>query len=244
MRIPQPRYGLIVQRNGIRDASGTLFSADRAVTSWNVMPRNSGVSNVRDTAPRGSSGTGPPVAAAACSSSRRRASHRMGDIRTYVRTMCQRAQPSARPPTVGHMRERLDPPLVADEKTMLDSWLDYHRDTLMMKCDGLRGDDLKRRACPPSSLSLLGLVRHLAEVERSWFRNCLAGEDAPPLFYSDEFPDGDFDLVAAADANADFATWRAEVAAARELAADRALDDIPWSSAVATCTPCAGSWCT
>ncbi len=124
------------------------------------------------------------------------------------------------------MRERLDPPLVADERTMLDAWLDYHRDTLMMKCDGLGADDLKRRACPPSSLSLLGLVRHMAEVERSWFRNCLAGEDAPPIFYSDEFPDGDFDLVAGADANADFATWRTEVAAARELAADRGLDDI------------------
>jgi hypothetical protein len=124
------------------------------------------------------------------------------------------------------MRERLDPPLVADERTMLDAWLDYHRDTLMMKCDGLRGDDLKRRSCPPSSLSLLGIVRHMAEVERSWFRNCLAGEDAPPLFYSDEFPDGDFDLIAGADANADFATWRAEVAAARELAAGRGLDDI------------------
>jgi len=109
---------------------------------------------------------------------------------------------------------------------MLDAWLDYQRDTLMMKCDGLGAVDLKRRACPPSSLSLLGLVRHMADVERVWFRRCLAGQDAPPLFWSDELPDGDFDLVAGADANADFATWRAEVAAARELAASCGLDDI------------------
>ena len=48
----------------------------------------------------------------------------------------------------------------------------------------------------------------------------------PPIYYSDEFPDGEFDLVGDADANADFATWRTEVAAARELAATRGLDDI------------------
>lgn len=64
--------------------------------------------------------------------------------------------------------QRVDPPLVADERTMLDAWLDYQRDTLMMKCDGLGAADLKRRACPPSSLSLLGLVRDLGHVERLW----------------------------------------------------------------------------
>jgi len=125
-----------------------------------------------------------------------------------------------------NVTERLDPPLVANERVMLDAWLDYHRDTLMMKCDGLGSDDLKRRSCPPSSLSLLGLVRHMAEVERSWFRRCMGAEDAPPLYYTDEYPDGDFDLVAGAVANNDFATWRAEVAAAREIAAQRGLDDI------------------
>jgi uncharacterized damage-inducible protein DinB len=124
------------------------------------------------------------------------------------------------------MTERLDPPLVADERTMLDAWLDFHRDTLMMKCDGLRAGDLKRRSCPPSNLSLLGLVRHLTEVERNWFRRVLAGADAPPLYYSDEFPDGDFDLVDDADANADFAAWRAEVANSRELTSGQGLDDI------------------
>ena len=124
------------------------------------------------------------------------------------------------------MTERLDAPLVADERTMLEAWLDYHRDTLMMKCDGLRAGDLKRRSCPPSNLSLLGLVRHLTEVERNWFRNVLAGEEVEPLYYSDEFPDGEFDLVDDADANADFATWRAEVAVSRDLASERSLDDI------------------
>ena len=72
--------------------------------------------------------------------------------------------------------ERVDPPLAADERAMLDAWLDYHRDTLALKCDGLSGGQLRERAVPPSNLSLLGLVRHMAEVERQWFTMVLGGE--------------------------------------------------------------------
>jgi uncharacterized damage-inducible protein DinB len=68
-------------------------------------------------------------------------------------------------------------------------------------------------------LSLLGLVRHMAEVERSWFRRTLAGEAAPPLYYSDSDPDGDFDWVEGAEVDAAFAAWRAECDHARELIA-------------------------
>jgi Protein of unknown function (DUF664) len=66
--------------------------------------------------------------------------------------------------------ERTEPPLVAQERAMLDAWLDFHRDTLAVKCDGLTGDQLRERAVPPSSLSLLGLVRHMAEGERQWLK--------------------------------------------------------------------------
>ena len=121
--------------------------------------------------------------------------------------------------------ERVEPPLVAAERAMLDAWLDYHRDTLALKCDGLDGGQLRQRAVPPSSLSLLGLVRHMGEVERSWFRRVLGGEQAPPRYYSDENRDGDFDDVAAADVAEAFGYWRDECAHARErVAAAPSLD--------------------
>jgi uncharacterized damage-inducible protein DinB len=114
---------------------------------------------------------------------------------------------------------RTRPPVVADERTMLAGWLDFHRATLVMKCAGLSPAQLATRAAEPSTLSLLGLVRHMADVERSWFRRGLGGEDAPPLYYSDADPDGDFDNIDPATTEADFATWRAECARAREVAA-------------------------
>ena len=64
---------------------------------------------------------------------------------------------------------------------MLLAWLEYHRATLAMKCDGLSDEQLRSRAVPPSTLSLLGLVRHMADVERTWFRGSLRGEVVPPL---------------------------------------------------------------
>lgn len=115
--------------------------------------------------------------------------------------------------------ERVDPPYVADERTMLDGWLDYHRSTLLRKCGGLEEEQLKRRAVEPSTLSLLGLVRHMAEVERGWFRRCLTDESAPPFHYADTDPDGDFDGVDGADVAADLASYRAEVQACRDIAA-------------------------
>jgi uncharacterized damage-inducible protein DinB len=115
--------------------------------------------------------------------------------------------------------ERPDPPYVAAERPMLEAWLDFHRMTLRWKCAGLTGAQLATRSVPPSNLSLLGLLRHLAEVERSWFRRTLAGEDAPALYYSDENPDGDLDDLDPAQVDAALATYDAEVAAARAVAA-------------------------
>ena len=121
--------------------------------------------------------------------------------------------------------ERIDPPLVVQEREMLDAWLDYHRATLAVKCEGLTDDQLRARAVPPSSLSLLGLVRHMGEVERSWFRRVLGGEQAPPRYYSDENPDGDFDDVAGAGVAEAFGYWRDQCAHARErVAAAPSLD--------------------
>ena len=117
------------------------------------------------------------------------------------------------------MIERADPPYVADERLMLERWLEYHRATLLVKCDGLSAEQLKERSVPPSSMSLLGLVRHMADVERNWFRRVLAAEDVPGIFWTDDNEDGDFDDVDQADADADFGTFHAEVAHARDNAA-------------------------
>src|SRR4249919_2198324 len=75
--------------------------------------------------------------------------------------------------------ERPEPPTTGDERSTLVGFLDFQRATLEWKCDGLSAEQLARRAVPTSTLSLLGLVRHLAEVERSWFRRRFADEDAP-----------------------------------------------------------------
>ncbi len=108
----------------------------------------------------------------------------------------------------------------------MQGWLDYHRQTLRWKCTGLTGDQLVRRPVQSSKLSLLGLVRHMADVERTWFRERFAGQtDLGDLYWSPEYPDGDFDLADAAGAEQDFAIFAAECAAADEVAAGRSLDD-------------------
>jgi hypothetical protein len=72
---------------------------------------------------------------------------------------------------------RTEPPRVASERASLAGFLDYQRQTLAMKCAGLSTEQLRERAVPPSAISLLGPVRHLAEVERSWFQNVMNGEN-------------------------------------------------------------------
>ena len=121
--------------------------------------------------------------------------------------------------------ERVDPPLIAGERPALEAWLDYHRQTLLFKCAGLSANQLRQRAVPPSNLSLLGLVRHLAKVERIWFQQRLDGRNVPRLYTTADSPGGDFDLVDDADAQADFATFATEVEAARKVAALHSLED-------------------
>ncbi|HJR38900.1 MAG TPA: DinB family protein [Nocardioidaceae bacterium] len=105
------------------------------------------------------------------------------------------------------------------EKATLQEYLDYYRMTLELKCGGLDAEQLARRAVPPSTLSLLGLVRHLAQVENHWFQRVLQGRTEPPrLFKREDDTDFDFNGAVADPAVVDeaFAAWKAEIAAADE----------------------------
>ena len=120
------------------------------------------------------------------------------------------------------------PPLYADERTMLEGWLDFHRTTLAMKCDGLNDEQAAAASVPPSPLTLTGVVQHMAEVERNWFRRVLAGEQVPPIYdpqADPDGPDGGFELAEGATLTEALATWRAEIASARQHCAARDLAD-------------------
>ncbi|MDT7702315.1 MAG: hypothetical protein QOJ30_4640 [Pseudonocardiales bacterium] len=91
---------------------------------------------------------------------------------------------------------RTEPPTRGDDRALLAGFLRWQRETLELKCSGLDAEQLARRSVEPSSMSLLGLLRHLAEVERSWFRRIMSGEDAPKIYCTVAEPDGDFDGAA------------------------------------------------
>lgn len=124
------------------------------------------------------------------------------------------------------------------ERATLVEYLRRQRETLKLKCSGLDAADLARRSVAPSTLSLLGLVRHMAEVERVWFRAGFAGQDAPPLYRSVADPDGDFDgavpdLAVVAQA---WAAWEAEVAFTDRFVAEAPDLDVvgakPWEGPI------------
>jgi hypothetical protein len=112
---------------------------------------------------------------------------------------------------------RVDEPCAADERAILQGFLDYGRKTLLVKCSGLTGEQLAQRSVPPSTLSLLGLVRHVTDVERNWFRRRFAGEPVERLYGPAAFDEVD--------------PGRAEQDIARLIseweAADRALAGLP-----------------
>ena len=118
-----------------------------------------------------------------------------------------------------------DVPREADERTTLTAFLDWQRATLARKCEGLTAEQLRLRSAPPSKLSLVGLVRHLADVERWWFRINLAGEDIEARYSSESDPDGEFDNVDTADAEEALTAWRDECERSRQIVAMRNLDD-------------------
>ena len=120
--------------------------------------------------------------------------------------------------------ERSEPSFTAGDREMLEGWLDYHRATLLLKCDGLTDEQLRSRSVPPSTLSLLGLVRHMTEVEYGWFVMDLGGTKLDGIYCTPANPDGDFDDVDTADVAAAFARFEEEVARSRGIAASRDLD--------------------
>ncbi|WP_031073109.1 DinB family protein [Streptomyces sp. NRRL WC-3742] len=126
--------------------------------------------------------------------------------------------------------KRTEPPRLADDRTSLVAFLDYQRETLAWKCAGLSPEQLRRRAVPPSGLSLLGLIRHEAEVERSWFRNVVNGEGVPAFWpRREEGAFAEFD-VDDADPEEAFRIWEEACARSREIVeAAGSLDDpIRW----------------
>lgn len=121
-------------------------------------------------------------------------------------------------------QSRVDPPTVGDERTLLTTFLDLQRDTLAWKCSSLTDEQLKLRSVEPSSMSLLGLLRHLTEVERGWFNKTIAGEQVTPTYYSDDNRDGDFDDLDTHSATEVYETWQATCARSREITAAHELD--------------------
>ena len=122
-------------------------------------------------------------------------------------------------------RETGDRP-VGERDTLWD-YLRWYRLTLEMKCSGLDAEQLARRSVPPSTMSLLGLVRHLAGVEHHWFQRVLQGRDVPRLYRSETDRDHDFNGAIADPAvvKEAWSTWRREVTAADEwLAGDVSMD--------------------
>jgi hypothetical protein len=120
--------------------------------------------------------------------------------------------------------ERTWPGGLDDERRLLDGWLDTYRDALLDKCDGLTGEQLTARSCPPSPMSLIGLIRHMTEMERMYGHR-LADWDTGLLYCTEENEEADFDSVTAEAAAGDLQTFRAHCARTRQIMAARQLDD-------------------
>jgi uncharacterized damage-inducible protein DinB len=122
--------------------------------------------------------------------------------------------------------DRPEPPTEGDERATLIGFLDYQRATLAWKCSGLTPEQLAQRATPPSTLSLLGLVRHMAEVELAWFDRVATGTRRPYFYSTKDDPDADFTGAVADPEVVDnaFATWRQSVDEARAVTARTELD--------------------
>ncbi len=109
---------------------------------------------------------------------------------------------------------RIDEPFTGPERGILDGFLDWHRSTLLWKCAGLTGEQLALAPVPPSNLSLLGIIRHMADVERAWFRIRFRGEPLPKLY---DYEDAAFEHGDPARAEANFAAFTDECDLARRL---------------------------
>lgn len=112
------------------------------------------------------------------------------------------------------------------EREILEAWLEFHRTTLLLKAEGIDDEERKRRPVASSNLSLHGLVRHMGEVERSWFRRVLRREgDAPYIWYDPSIEDSELLGLDGADWEEDVAVWQAECQESRKAAESRSLED-------------------
>jgi hypothetical protein len=116
-----------------------------------------------------------------------------------------------------------DHPRTGTERDLLLGWLASHRAALLWKCSGLTAEQLRAPVLAPSTLTLLGLVRHLAECERAWFTHAVGRAPDVPLYGTDDDPDADLHLTGA-DAERDLATFVAELAVSDRVLAGADLD--------------------
>jgi hypothetical protein len=121
---------------------------------------------------------------------------------------------------------RQDEPFTGPERPMLEGFLDRYRASLLLRCSGLTAGQLAERSVPPSSLSLLGIVRHLTDVERTYFRRRWGGEQIDDYYSTPERPDGAFDDVDPARARRDLGRLVAEQDAARRAVAGLSLEQV------------------
>ena len=119
----------------------------------------------------------------------------------------------------------IDGPMTGADRPILEGYLNYQRSTLLNICAGLTGEQLARRHIPSSNLSLLGLIRHLAKVERIWFRQRAAGQPVPPMYDPARGKDADYNDGVAAEAEADIARLQEEWREADKAAAGLDFDD-------------------
>ncbi len=134
---------------------------------------------------------------------------------------------------------RHEPAFVLGEREMLEGWLEFHRLTLLLKCEGLSDEGRKRRPVPSSLLSLHGLVRHMAEVERGWFGSVLLRRPETPSIWEDpELEDSEMFPLGDADWDADLAAWQAECDASRRAASAHELEDTGLRHGI----PCSLRW--
>jgi len=123
------------------------------------------------------------------------------------------------------MDDRIEPPRRGGERETLEGFLDYYRDTILWKLQGMSDEDL-RRVIVPSGWSALGMVKHLAYVEQGWFRHRLAGEPRGPVPWTDEDPDADFRVEPGETNDAIIGLYRSECEHSRAVAAKASLDDL------------------
>lgn len=115
--------------------------------------------------------------------------------------------------------ERTEPPHAADERATLTGFLQYQRETLAWKCSGVTAEQLRHRAVPPSDLSLIGMIRHLTDVEQAWFRRVLNGEDIGAIYWGEDPSQATDFAVEGTDTDEAFRLWHKACAHSREIVA-------------------------